>query len=143
MFQSEVLMDRLILTWLFSYLWSIFASLHTFKHFFTWMAKYILTVVRKIKTRSTSIDWILGNFGLILRSFLHSDMCQILIFCFKIWKSLKKKNIFGNFLEKIALNQKMALITKPGNPYYLVLLENRTKPGTVLSKTVQSGDSLW
>ena len=28
--------------------------------------------------------------------------------------------------------------TKPGNPYYLVLFENRTKPGTVLS-----GDSLY
>ena len=57
-------------------------------------------------------------------------------------KKFEKKNIFGNFLEKIALNQKMALFTKPGNPYYLVLLENRTKPGTVLSETVISGDSL-
>ena len=33
--------------------------------------------------------------------------------------------------------------TKPGNPYYLVLFENRTKPGTVLSETVLSGDSLY
>ena len=28
--------------------------------------------------------------------------------------------------------------TKPGNPYYLVLFENRNKPGTVLSETVLS-----
>ena len=53
-------------------------------------------------------------------------------------KKFEKKNIFGNFLEKIALNQKMALFTKPGNPYYLVLFENRTKLGTVLSETVLS-----
>ena len=33
--------------------------------------------------------------------------------------------------------------TKPGNPYYLVLFENRTKLGTVLSETVLSGDSLY
>ena len=33
--------------------------------------------------------------------------------------------------------------TKPGNPYYLVLFENRTKPGTVLSETVLSRDSLY
>ena len=33
--------------------------------------------------------------------------------------------------------------TKQGNPYYLVLFENRTKPGTVLSETVLSGDSLY
>ena len=33
--------------------------------------------------------------------------------------------------------------TKPGNPYYLVLFENRTKPGTVLSETVLSGDPLY
>ena len=33
--------------------------------------------------------------------------------------------------------------TKLGNPYYLVLLENRTKPGTVLNKTLLSGDSLY
>ena len=33
--------------------------------------------------------------------------------------------------------------TKLGNPYYLVLFENRTKPGTVLSETVLSGDSLY
>ena len=32
--------------------------------------------------------------------------------------------------------------TKPGNPYYLVLFENRTKPGTILSETILSGDSL-
>ena len=32
--------------------------------------------------------------------------------------------------------------TKPGNPYYLVLFESRTKPGTVVSETVLSGDSL-
>ena len=28
-------------------------------------------------------------------------------------------------------------------PYYLVLFENRTKPGTVLSETVLSGDPLY
>ena len=33
--------------------------------------------------------------------------------------------------------------TKPGNPYYLVLFEYRTKPGTVLSETVLSGDPLY
>ena len=33
--------------------------------------------------------------------------------------------------------------TKPGNPYYLVQFENRTKPGTVLSETILSGDSLY
>ena len=33
--------------------------------------------------------------------------------------------------------------TKPGNLYYLVLFENRTKPGTILSETVLSGDSLY
>ena len=33
--------------------------------------------------------------------------------------------------------------TKPGNPYYLVLFEKRTKPGTVLSETILSGDSLY
>ena len=33
--------------------------------------------------------------------------------------------------------------TKPGNPYYLVLFENRTKPGTLLSETVLSGDPLY
>ena len=33
--------------------------------------------------------------------------------------------------------------TKQGNPYYLVLFENRTKPGTVLSETVLSGDPLY
>ena len=33
--------------------------------------------------------------------------------------------------------------TKPGNPHYLVLFENRTKPGTVLNETVLSGDSLY
>ena len=33
--------------------------------------------------------------------------------------------------------------TKPGNPYYLVLFENRTKPGTVLSETVLSRDPLY
>ena len=32
--------------------------------------------------------------------------------------------------------------TKPGNPYYLVLFVNRTKPGTVLIETVLSGESL-
>ena len=32
--------------------------------------------------------------------------------------------------------------TEPGNPYCLVLFENRTKPGTVLTETVLSGDSL-
>ena len=36
-------------------------------------------------------------------------------------------------MKKIEKNR-----TKPGNPYYLVLFENRTKPGTVLS-----GDSLY
>ena len=33
--------------------------------------------------------------------------------------------------------------TKPRNPYYLVQFENRTKPGTVLSKTVLSRGSLY
>ena len=33
--------------------------------------------------------------------------------------------------------------TKPGNPYYLVLFETGTKPGTVLSETVLSGDPLY
>ena len=33
--------------------------------------------------------------------------------------------------------------TKPWNPYYLVLIENRTKPETVLSETVLSEDSLY
>ena len=33
--------------------------------------------------------------------------------------------------------------TTPGNPYYLVLFENRTKPGTVLSETILSGDPLY
>ena len=33
--------------------------------------------------------------------------------------------------------------TKPGNPYYLVLFENCTKQGTVLSETVLSEDSLY
>ena len=33
--------------------------------------------------------------------------------------------------------------TKPGNPYYSVLFENRTRQGTVLSETVLSGDSLY
>ena len=33
--------------------------------------------------------------------------------------------------------------TKPGNPYYLVLFANRTKPGTVLIETVLSGESLY
>ena len=32
---------------------------------------------------------------------------------------------------------------KLGNPYYLVLFENRTKLGTALSETVLSGDSLY
>ena len=40
-------------------------------------------------------------------------------------------------MKKIETNR-----TKPGNPYYLVLFENRTKPGTVLSETVLSGDPL-
>ena len=33
--------------------------------------------------------------------------------------------------------------TKPRNRYFLVLFENRTKPGTVLSETVLSGDPLY
>ena len=33
--------------------------------------------------------------------------------------------------------------TKLGNPYYLVLFENRTKSATVLSETVLSGDPLY
>ena len=33
--------------------------------------------------------------------------------------------------------------TKPGNSYYLVLFENRTKPGIVLGETVLSGDPLY
>ena len=41
-------------------------------------------------------------------------------------------------MKKIEKNR-----TKPGNPYYLVLFENRTKPGTVLSETVLSGDPLY
>ena len=50
----------------------------------------------------------------------------------KCWK--KKRNIPTKF-EK---NR-----TKARNPYYLVLFENRTKPGTVLSETVLSGDPLY
>ena len=49
----------------------------------------------------------------------------------KCWKKL-------NVPTKFEKNR-----TKPGNPYYLVLFENRTKPGTVLSETVLSGDSLY
>ena len=41
-------------------------------------------------------------------------------------------------MKKIEKNR-----TKPGNPYYLVLFENRTKPGTILSETVLSGDPLY
>ena len=41
-------------------------------------------------------------------------------------------------MKKIEKNR-----TKPRNPYYLVLFENRTKPGTVLSETILSGDSLY
>ena len=41
-------------------------------------------------------------------------------------------------MKKIEKNR-----TKPRNPYYLVLFENRTKPGTTLSETVLSGDSLY
>ena len=33
--------------------------------------------------------------------------------------------------------------TKPGNPYYLVLFVNRTKPGTVLIETVLIRESLY
>ena len=33
--------------------------------------------------------------------------------------------------------------TKTGNPYYLVLFENHTKPGIVLGETVVSGDPLY
>ena len=33
--------------------------------------------------------------------------------------------------------------TKWGNPYYLVLFVNRTKPGTILIETVLSGESLY
>ena len=43
-FESEKLIDRIILTWLLSYLWSIFASLHNVSK--TWMTKYL---VRKSK----------------------------------------------------------------------------------------------
>ena len=50
----------------------------------------------------------------------------------KCWK--KKRNIPTKF-EK---NR-----TKARNPYYLVLFENRTKPGTVLSEPVLSGDPLY
>ena len=32
---------------------------------------------------------------------------------------------------------------KPGNPYYLVLFVNRTKPGTVLIETVLFRESLY
>ena len=46
----------------------------------------------------------------------------------KCWKKLKK-------IEKNRTN--------PVNPYYLVLFENRTKPVTVLSETVLSGDPLY
>ena len=49
----------------------------------------------------------------------------------KCWKKL-------NIPTKYEKNR-----TKPGNPYYLVLFENRTKPGTVLSETVLSGDLLY
>ena len=33
--------------------------------------------------------------------------------------------------------------TKLGYPYYLVLFVNHTKPGTVLTETVLSGESLY
>ena len=33
--------------------------------------------------------------------------------------------------------------TKPGIPYYLVLIWNRTKPGTALIKTILTGDLLY
>ena len=33
--------------------------------------------------------------------------------------------------------------TKPGNLFDLVMFENCTKPGTVLSETVLSGDPLY
>ena len=33
--------------------------------------------------------------------------------------------------------------TKTGNPYYLVMFENHTKPGIVLSETILSGDPLY
>ena len=45
------------------------------------------------------------------------------------------------------MNKKMFDIsknrTKWGNPYYLVLFVNRTKPGTILIETVLSGESLY
>ena len=53
-----------------------------------------------------------------------------------IVKCWKKGNIPTKFEKK--KNR-----TKPGNPHYLVLFENRTKPGTVLSETVLSGDPLY
>ena len=48
---------------------------------------------------------------------------------------IEKNQIFQQKFEK---NR-----TKPGNPYYLVLFQNRTKPGTALSETVLSGDPLY
>ena len=51
-----------------------------------------------------------------------------------MWNVEKKWNI----PTKFEINR-----TKSGNPCYLVLFENRTKPGTVLSETVLSGDSLY
>ena len=53
---------------------------------------------------------------------------KLIVKCWKQW----------NIPTKFEKNR-----TKPGNPYYLVLFENCTKPGTVLSETVLIGDSLY
>ena len=37
-------------------------------------------------------------------------------------------------------NLRKTVLCKLGNPYYLVMFENCTKPGNVLSETVLSGD---
>ena len=54
--------------------------------------------------------------------------CRLIVKCWKEW----------NIPTKFEKN-----LTKPGNPYYLVLFENRTKPGTILSETVLSRDPLY
>ena len=46
-------------------------------------------------------------------------------------------------LKKLNITKYEKNRTKPGNPYYLVLFENRTKLGTVPSETVLSGDPLY
>ena len=66
--------------------------------------------------------------------YTYSDFCKNHQLTNKLWNVEKNENI----PTKSEKNR-----TKLGNPYYLVLLENRTKPGTVLNKTLLSWDSLY